>query len=130
MRCRGADQQRLVVKADAARHCAAKVSNILRLKPQRPVLTILVVQQWQTDQIGWDPRLAIAEKGEKPGTARRYHGDAGDSVAAQPWIASEAMTDRHVHPIGDEIRQTARGGDVKLDIGVTRAEGAEPRHQP
>ena len=53
MRCRGADQQRLVVKADAARHCAAKVGNILRLKPQRPVLTILVVQQWQTDQIGW-----------------------------------------------------------------------------
>ncbi len=40
------------------------------------------------------------------------------------------MADRHIHAIGREIRQTTRGGDVELDIGVARAEAAEPRHQP
>ena len=72
----------------------------------------------------------IAERGKQSRAAHRDHGDAGDAVAAQAGIAAEAVADRHIHAIGREIRQTTRGGDVELDIGMPRAEAAEPRHQP
>ena len=68
--------------------------------------------------------------GEQLLAAHRHHRDRGDPVAAQPGVAAQAVTDRDIHPIGNEIRQSARGGDVELDIRVPRAKTAEQMYQP
>ena len=65
-------------------------------------------------QVGRRARRASASDARKRGLHTGIMAIGGDAVAAQSGIAAQPVADRHVHAVGDEIRQAARGGDVAV----------------
>lgn len=99
----------------------------MRRKPQRPILTLAVVQQRQGCQILRPRGAALVEQG---GVADGNQCRADDAVGAQAFPASQPVTDCHVGATRVEIHQGATGGQAQIDRGVRDLEAAEARHQP
>src|SRR6478735_12544851 len=56
--------------------------------------------------------------------------DRNQKLAAQSRIMAEAMPDRDIDPVADEIDQSSTGHDPQIDIGMGVVELLEAWHQP